>query len=107
GPGRAGGGELAAKVHDRDGMACCQHHELRGASKEEGVSRDQERFGPRLGKPRKSRLDVAIGAGLENLDFLTNTLRSELNIIHFGDRIVRVRSAASPGSRSYCPSAQR
>src|SRR5262249_16455251 len=63
-------------------MACRQHHELAGAIEKDRIRRDQERIGAHLGEPRKRRIDLANGAGIEDVDVLSDAAGGGLNVIH-------------------------
>jgi len=63
-------------------MACRQHHELAGTIEKHGIPRDQERIGALLGEPRKSCIDIANGAGIEDIDLLSDAAGGGLNVIH-------------------------
>src|SRR5213080_2935637 len=54
-------------------MTSRQHYKLRGAREEERIGRGQKRIGAHLGQFCKSRVDVANGAGIEDVDLLPDT----------------------------------
>jgi hypothetical protein len=79
-------------------MACRQHHELAHAIEKERIRRDQERIGAHLGEPCKSRIDIANGAGIQNIDLLSDAASGDLNVVHlhFGIGRVRVHENSDP-----------
>src|SRR5262245_48999558 len=62
-------------------MASRQHRKLRGAREEKRIGRDQERIGAHLDQLRKGRIDVANGAGIQDVDLLPGAAGGGLNVI--------------------------
>jgi len=84
----ASGGVLMSRVHCGNRMASRQHHKLRGARDEERIGRDQKCIGAHLDQLRKGRIDVATGAGIQDVDLLPDAAGGGLNVIQldFGPR---------------------
>jgi hypothetical protein len=69
-------------------MASRQHDKLRGAGEEKCIGHHQERIGAHLDQLRKGRIDVANGAGIQDVDLLADAAGGGLNVIQldFGPR---------------------
>ena len=73
-------------------MACRQRHELLAPVVEEWIGADDERAGLQLDKGREGGLDVALGAGLQDMELHPLRARRFLHVSDhaLGARIVRV-----------------
>ena len=59
-----------------------QHGELFALTREERIGANHESTGPQLDQARKSRIDVPIGAGIENMKLHPEGLRGRKKIFH-------------------------
>jgi len=82
---------VASKVQRGNRMACREHHELRGANEKEPIGRDQKRINVHLGKPCKGRIDVGNGAGIQDIDLLSDGAGGGFNVTYLCLREGRVR----------------
>src|SRR5262245_51059179 len=73
---------VASKVQRGNRMACREHHKLRGANEKERIGRDQERINVHLGKPCKGRIDVGNGAGVQDIDLLSDGAGGGFNVTY-------------------------
>src|SRR5690348_3003188 len=64
-----GRGELAIRTDRGNRMAKCQCSELLAACKEEWVGADHQRTGSQLKQRRKDRIEIVIGAGMQDMHF--------------------------------------
>src|SRR5262249_1920696 len=74
--------EFTPRVQRGYRMACRQYHALASTIEKDRIPRDQERIGAHLGEPRKSGIDIANGAGIEDIDLLSDAASGGLNVIH-------------------------
>ncbi len=73
-------------------MACRQRHELLAPAVEERIGADDERAGMQLDEGGESGVDLAFGAGLQDMELHPLRARRFLHVSHdaLGSRIVRV-----------------
>ena len=88
----AGRGEFAPLIDRRNGMACRQRHELLAPAVEERIGADDERAGMQLDEGREGGVDLAFGAGLQDMELQPLRARRLLHVSHrcARHRIVRV-----------------
>ena len=67
------------------------------------IRRDQERIDAHLGEPRKRRINLANGAGIQNIDLLSDVAGGDLNVIHSYFGIGRVRVQENSDRRGVRP----
>src|SRR5262245_9651939 len=84
-------------------MACRQHHELARAIEKDRIRRDQERIDAHSGEPRKRCIDLADGAGIQNIDLLPYAAGGDLNVTHLHFGIGRVRVHQNSDRRGVGP----
>src|SRR5215469_17289315 len=84
--------ELAPLIDRRNGMTRCQRHELVAPAEEERVGAD-ERGGMQLDKGCEGGVDLAFGAGLQDIELQPLLARRLLHVLYhaLGTRTVRVR----------------
>ena len=67
------------------------------------IRRDQERIDAHLGEPRKRRINLANGAGIQNIDLLPYAAGGDLNVVHLHFGISRVRVHENSDRRGVRP----
>src|SRR5262249_1172765 len=70
---------------------------------QERASTDEQRTSPTLGERRKGCLDVAIAAGFDNDEFLSDRVRGRLYISSLALRFTHARSRLEASWRSRAP----
>jgi hypothetical protein len=87
-------------------MACRQRHDLLAPEHEEWVGRDEERAGLPLDEGSEGGVDLAFGAGLQDMELHSLHSRRFLCLSHYGldSRIVRVHEQGDhPGLGNQLP----
>jgi hypothetical protein len=87
----AGRGELAQLIDRGDGVACRQRDNLIAPAAEERVGADEQCSGSELRNCRKCRIEVALAAGVEDLDLLPECARCRLQVSRLGLGVRKIR----------------